>query len=115
MVEGVGELKDDFDSGMSAIGSVDDGSVEKCVNYSIGSQAEIAGFPAVFRICAGSKTLLQFLTLQSAPAQTLGLTGPALRDIITPLLRRPQTAPSPAPIPERAVRRGQTQPGGKFS
>ena len=115
MVEGAGELNDALDSGMSVIVFFDARDVEKCVNYSIGSQAYSADFPAVFRVCARSKTILQFVKLQSAPAQTLGRTNPALRGIITPLLRRPRTAPSPAPIPERAVRRGQTQPGGEFS
>ena len=38
MVEGAGELKDAFDSGMSVIVFFDVGAVEKCVNYSIGTQ-----------------------------------------------------------------------------
>ena len=114
MVEGAGELKDAFDSGMSVIVFFDARDAEKCVNYSIGSQASSADFPAVFRVCARSKTILQFMKLLSAPAQTVGQAGAGLRGIITPLLRRPRTAPSPAPIPERDVRCGQTQPGGKF-
>ena len=114
-MEGAGVLNDALDSGMSVIVFFDARAVEKCVNYSIGLQRYSAGFPAVFCVCAKSKTILQFVKLQSAPAQTVGLAGTALRGIITPLLRRPRTAPSPAPIPERDVRCGQTQPGGKFS
>ena len=114
VLAGAGVLKDALDSGMSVIVFFDADAVEKCVNYSIGSQTDQTDFPAVFRLCAQSKTILQFVKLQSAPAQTVGRAGPALRGIITPLLRRPRTAPSPAPIPERDVRCGQTQPGGKF-
>jgi hypothetical protein len=100
---------------MSVIVFFDADAVEKCVNYSIGSYSSQAGFPAVYPRLFQPKTILQFLPLLSAPAQTVGRTGPALRGIITPLLRRPRPAPSPAPIPERDVRRGQTQPGGNFS
>jgi hypothetical protein len=50
MLEGAGELKDACDSGMSVIVFFDAGAVEKCVNYSIGSHAVPASFPAVFRV-----------------------------------------------------------------
>jgi len=40
IVEGAGELKDAFDSGVSVIIFFDARDVEKCVNYSIGSQTD---------------------------------------------------------------------------